>query len=192
MQDGWYLHHVEGSHHWFAHADRTNRVTVEHPRRDIPIGTLRSNFSAGWMGLEDCERRMKYAIVVHKDPGSSYGVTVPSLPGCFSGGDTLDKAFANAREAIVCHIEGCLLEDQPIPKERPLEEYQANPDLRGRDVGLRRRRPVRLVWGISGQTRASGHHIARAYRHRSRQRGCQIWRNALWISGACGLGRGRE
>ncbi len=128
VQDGWYLHHVEGSHHWFAHADRTNRVTVEHPRRDIPIGTLRSNFSAGWMGLEDCERRMKYAIVVHKDPGSSYGVTVPGLPGCFSGGDTLDEAFANAREAIVCHIEGCLLEDQPIPKEHPLEEYQSNPD----------------------------------------------------------------
>ena len=71
---------------------------------------------------------MRYAILVHKDPGSSYGVTVPALPGCFSGGDTLDEAFANAHEAIVCHIEGCLLEDQPIPKERPLEEHQADPD----------------------------------------------------------------
>ena len=71
---------------------------------------------------------MKYAIVVHKDPGSTYGVTVPGLPGCFSGGVTLDEVFANVQEAIACHIEGCLLEDQPIPKERPLEEYQANPD----------------------------------------------------------------
>ena len=71
---------------------------------------------------------MRYAIVVHKDPGSSYGVTVPGLPGCFSGGDTLGEAFANAREAIMCHIEGCFLEHQPIPTECPLEEYQANPD----------------------------------------------------------------
>ena len=46
-------------------------------------------------------------------------MTVPGLPGCFSGGDTLDEAFANAREAIVCHIEGCLLEDQPIPRSAP-------------------------------------------------------------------------
>ena len=73
---------------------------------------------------------MRYAIVVHKDPGSSYGVTVPGLPGCFSGGDTLDEAFDNAQEAILCHIEGCLLEDQPVPKERSLEEYQANDDYR--------------------------------------------------------------
>ncbi len=48
---------------------------------------------------------MRYPVVIHKDPGSSYGVTVPDLPGCFSGGDTLDEAFDNAREAIVGHIE---------------------------------------------------------------------------------------
>ena len=78
--------------------------------------------------MEDCERRMKYAIVVHKDPGSTYGVTVPGLPGCFSGGETLDEAFANAREAIACHIEGYLLEGEPVPEERPLEEHQANAD----------------------------------------------------------------
>ena len=71
---------------------------------------------------------MRYVIVVNKDPGSSYGVTVPGLPGCFSGGDTLDEAFANAQEAILCHIEGYMLEGQPVPEERPLEEHQANSD----------------------------------------------------------------
>lgn len=71
---------------------------------------------------------MRYAIVIHKDPGSSYGVTVPGLPGCFSGGDTVDEAFANAQEAILCHIEGHLEEGLPVPEERPLEEHQANPD----------------------------------------------------------------
>ena len=71
---------------------------------------------------------MRYAIVVHKDPGSSYGVTVPGLPGCFSDGGTMDEAFVNAQEAILCHIEGHLLEGVLVPEERPLEEHQANPD----------------------------------------------------------------
>ena len=48
---------------------------------------------------------MRYPIVVHTDDGSSYGVTVPDLPGCFSAGDTLDEAFEMAREAIFGHIE---------------------------------------------------------------------------------------
>ena len=48
-QDGWHLHHVRGSHHRFAHIDKTNRVTAEHPRKDIPTGTVRNIFrQAGW------------------------------------------------------------------------------------------------------------------------------------------------
>ena len=39
---------------------------------------------------------MRYPIVIHQDPESSYGVTVPDLPGCFSGGETLDAALAMA------------------------------------------------------------------------------------------------
>jgi predicted RNA binding protein YcfA (HicA-like mRNA interferase family) len=41
-QDGWYEVAHEGSHKQFKHATRTGRVTVPHPIRDIPIGTLRS------------------------------------------------------------------------------------------------------------------------------------------------------
>ena len=33
---------------------------------------------------------MRYPIVIRKDEGSSYGVAAPGLPGCFSGGNTLD------------------------------------------------------------------------------------------------------
>ena len=72
---------------------------------------------------------MRYPIVVHKDDVSSYGVTVPDLPGCFSGGDTLDDAFDMAREAIVGHIETLLMDGQHVPRQRPLQVHQANPDL---------------------------------------------------------------
>ncbi len=73
---------------------------------------------------------MRYPVVIHKDEGSSYGVTVPDLPGCFSGGDTLDDAFEMAEEAIAGHIETLLIEGLPIPERVPLESHQMNRDYR--------------------------------------------------------------
>ena len=40
--DGWYEVSQEGSHKQFKHGTKPGRVTVPHPVRDIPIGTLRS------------------------------------------------------------------------------------------------------------------------------------------------------
>jgi len=40
--DGWELVATKGSHHQFRHPSRPGRVTVPHPEKDIPIGTLRS------------------------------------------------------------------------------------------------------------------------------------------------------
>lgn len=43
-RDGW-LHVAQaGSHVQFKHPVKKGRVTVPHPRRDIPVGTLRSIF----------------------------------------------------------------------------------------------------------------------------------------------------
>ncbi|HET7925874.1 MAG TPA: type II toxin-antitoxin system HicB family antitoxin, partial [Rhodanobacteraceae bacterium] len=39
------------------------------------------------------------------DAKHAYGVIVPDLPGCFSAGDTLEEAIANAEEAILLHLE---------------------------------------------------------------------------------------
>jgi predicted RNA binding protein YcfA (HicA-like mRNA interferase family) len=41
-QDGWYEVNQVGSHKQFKHSSKAGRVTVPHPQRDIPIGTLRS------------------------------------------------------------------------------------------------------------------------------------------------------
>lgn len=40
--DGWYEVRTRGSHVQFKHPVKRGRVTVPHPKRDIPIGTLRS------------------------------------------------------------------------------------------------------------------------------------------------------
>ena len=71
---------------------------------------------------------MHFPIVIHKDAGSGYGVTVPDLPGCFSAGDTLDEAVESAHEAIACHVEGLLMDGEAIPTRAALEAHQANED----------------------------------------------------------------
>jgi predicted RNA binding protein YcfA (HicA-like mRNA interferase family) len=40
--DGWFEVNQKGSHVQFKHAAKPGRVTVPHPKRDLPIGTLRS------------------------------------------------------------------------------------------------------------------------------------------------------
>jgi len=40
--DGWYRVAQKGSHIQFRHHMKPGRVTVPHPDRDIPVGTLRS------------------------------------------------------------------------------------------------------------------------------------------------------
>ncbi len=49
-QGGWFLVEVSGDHHQFKHPERRGRVTVPHPNKDIPIGTVRSIYAqAGWL-----------------------------------------------------------------------------------------------------------------------------------------------
>ena len=63
---------------------------------------------------------MQYTVVVHSAEEGGYWVDVPSLPGCFSQGETIDDAMNNAREAIELHIEGLKGEGQEVPKEEGL------------------------------------------------------------------------
>lgn len=49
---------------------------------------------------------MRFNIVLQKAPEGGYNVRVPALDGCFTQGDTMAEALANAREAIICYLEG--------------------------------------------------------------------------------------
>jgi predicted RNA binding protein YcfA (HicA-like mRNA interferase family) len=40
--DGWEQVAQKGSHVQFKHPSKPGRVTVPHPKRDVPLGTLRS------------------------------------------------------------------------------------------------------------------------------------------------------
>lgn len=73
---------------------------------------------------------MKYPIVIHKDLNSDFSVTIPDLPGCFSAGSTIDEAINMAQEAAECHIEGLLIDSEPIPMPSNIEVYKDHADFK--------------------------------------------------------------
>ena len=40
QKDGWYIVRTKGSHHHFKHPLKKGIVTIPHPKKDIPKGTV--------------------------------------------------------------------------------------------------------------------------------------------------------
>ena len=40
--DGWYLVRTKGSHHHYKHPTKDGIVTIPHPKKDVPLGTVKS------------------------------------------------------------------------------------------------------------------------------------------------------
>ena len=51
--DGWYEVACVGSHHQFKHATKTGRVTIPHPKRKLPLGTVKSIFKQAGIILKE-------------------------------------------------------------------------------------------------------------------------------------------
>ena len=80
---------------------------------------------------------MKFTIAIEAGTDkTAYGVAVPDLPGCFSAGDTVEEAFDNAREAIEAYCETLSEDDKPVPRARPLGEWQSDPEYAGWTWGI--------------------------------------------------------
>lgn len=65
---------------------------------------------------------MRYAVVVHQAEEDGYWAEVPTLPGCFAQGETVDDVTNEMRAAIKAHIEALQAEGQPIPVDDMLTE----------------------------------------------------------------------
>lgn len=50
-QNGWTLVRVKGSHHVFTHPDSPLTIVVPHPKKDLPIGTLKAIAKAAGIEL---------------------------------------------------------------------------------------------------------------------------------------------
>ena len=49
---------------------------------------------------------MKFHIALEPAEEGGFNVSVPALDGCFTQGETEEEAMRNAKEAILCHLEG--------------------------------------------------------------------------------------
>ncbi|BAR97813.1 DNA-binding protein [Blastochloris viridis] len=70
-----------------------------------------------------------YLALVHKDAGTSYGVSFPDVPGCVSAGDTLEEALANAAEALGGHLALLATDGDSVPSPRSFEALRADASL---------------------------------------------------------------
>jgi predicted RNase H-like HicB family nuclease len=70
-----------------------------------------------------------YIALVHKDDGTSYGVSFPDVPGCISAGDTFEEAVANAGEALAAHLALMREDGDVIPGPRSFEELRQDPNF---------------------------------------------------------------
>jgi predicted RNase H-like HicB family nuclease len=69
-------------------------------------------------------------LIINLKTALDYGVTFPDLPGCFSAGGSFEEAIINAQEAAECHIEGILLDSEPVPVATDIEKHKNNPDFK--------------------------------------------------------------
>lgn len=62
-------------------------------------------------------KKTQYAVVIEEGP-TSFGATVPDLPGCFAVGRTREEAERLIEEAIGEHIALLESQGQKIPEKR--------------------------------------------------------------------------
>jgi predicted RNase H-like HicB family nuclease len=95
---------------------------------------------------------MTFLVAIHKDAASSYGVSVPDLPGCVTAGETIEEALTMAKEAIELHLEGMLDDnlDLPDPTE-DIERFRNDADYAAAIWGAVR---VHIGWRRSSSSAA--------------------------------------
>ena len=67
---------------------------------------------------------MKFNVVLEPAEEGGFNVSVPALEGCFTQGETEEEALQNAKEAILCYIEGL----------EKLNEIKSKPGISLREV----------------------------------------------------------
>lgn len=60
---------------------------------------------------------LKYDVIFEEQPDGGFTVTVPSLPGCISEGDTFEKAKENITDAIKLYVEDLAEDGEEILQE---------------------------------------------------------------------------
>ena len=114
---------------FFDGVNSVKAMPFAHPKKDIPIGTLKSIERQSGIKFKQVTNMANYIAVVHKDPKSDFGVSFPDFPGCVTAGSTIDEAKDMAHDALSLHIKGMLEDGDNIPTPAKLEDIMDDPDF---------------------------------------------------------------
>ncbi len=67
---------------------------------------------------------MKFMVMLEPAEEGGFNVSVPALDGCFTQGETEEESLKNAKEAILCYLEGL----------EKVNEIKARPGVTAREV----------------------------------------------------------
>ena len=70
---------------------------------------------------------LKFNIILEPAEEGGFNVVVPALDGCFTQGETEEEAIKNAKEAILCYLEGL----------EKLNQIKSKPRVKIRTVEIR-------------------------------------------------------
>jgi predicted RNase H-like HicB family nuclease len=70
-----------------------------------------------------------YVAVIEKEPDSAFGVWFPDVEGCFSAGETVEEAVANAAAALRQHVEAIESAGGRVTPARPIDEVLRDEDV---------------------------------------------------------------
>ena len=72
---------------------------------------------------------MHYVAVIEKEPDSAFGVWFPDVEGCFSAGETVDEAVANAAAALRQHVEAVESAGRHVSAARSTDDVLHDEDV---------------------------------------------------------------
>ena len=74
------------------------------------------------MKIKTQDKVYSFRTKIEPEVDGGYHGYVPLLPGLHTQGDSLREVKKNLREAIKCHVEGLLIDNEDIPRERDVIE----------------------------------------------------------------------
>jgi len=76
-----------------------------------------------------------FRIIIEPDEPSGYHGFVPLLRGLHTQGETIAEVKKNLKEAIICHVQGLLKDNERIPAEGEALEMIAS--ISSKELALR-------------------------------------------------------
>jgi antitoxin HicB len=61
--------------------------------------------------------KFRFTVVLQREEDGGFSVSVPSLVGCYTQGETFEDAIMNARDAIEGHVASLIAHGFEVPVE---------------------------------------------------------------------------